>query len=141
MESTKKEINEKVFAFLSGLGNIFLYFILASIGSLLFFFLIGSENKVVSGIGQILVYLFMLLILAIIYHKRLVNDAKNFKKEYFKVALKNWLIGLGFMYIFNIFITFFIKDIAVNESINRELLTAYPITNILSRVFFGPMLE
>jgi len=132
---------EKTKEFFKGLGTIFLYIILTIIGGSLFGKYYYSNNILIATTAQLGTYLLILLGLVIVYHKKLIEDFKNFKKEYTHIAIKNWLIGLGIMMISNIIITMFTKDIAANESANRELLTKYAISNIISMIIIGPLLE
>ncbi len=131
----------KIIEFLKGIGTIALYFLLTIIGTLLLSDFYKSPNKVIATLAQLGTYTIMLLGLAFVYRKRLIADFKKFKKENINIALRNWIMGLGIMMISNLIITFFVRDIAANESANRELLFAYPISNIISMVLIGPMIE
>lgn len=137
----KPEVKKHILEFLKGIGTIILYFMLTLIGTLLFSNFYKSSNITIATLSQIATYLIVLLGLGIIYHKRLINDLKTFKKEYIKVALKNWLLGLLVMIISNLIITTITSNIAANESLNRELLKAYPISNIIIVVLLAPMIE
>ena len=67
-----------------------------------------KKERIKRKLGQFakpMVFL-LLLVLGIVYRKRLTQDFKDFKKEYIKVALKNWIIGLGVMFICNIIAPF-----------------------------------
>ncbi|MBE6154618.1 MAG: CPBP family intramembrane metalloprotease [Firmicutes bacterium] len=142
MNSEKlKIILDKTKSILIGIGTILLYFFVALIGNMIFGKYYKSSNLVIATLSQLGTYALILLILVIIYHKKLIIDAKNFKKEYFEVAIKNWILGLGIMIISNIIITTFTNDISVNEAANRELLMTYPISNIISMVIIGPFIE
>jgi len=146
LESTKNEVLEEkkespLLEFFKGIGTILLYILFAIIGGILFGKYYDSPNMMVATLSQLGTYLIMLIGLGIIYHKRLIKDAKNFKKEYVNVALKNWIMGLGIMMISNIIISMFVHNIAANESANRELLNSYPISNILTMILIGPMIE
>ncbi len=134
-------MKQKIIEFAKGLGTIFLYFILVLVGQLLLGKFFHSANKMVATTSQIGLYFILLSGLAIIYRKRLIQDAKKFKKEYIGVAFRNWIFGLILMMATNILIMSFVKDIAVNESLNRELLNNYPISNIISMIILGPMIE
>ena len=131
----------KIKEFIKGIGTIFLYFILSIIGAVLFGDFYYSNNIIVATLAQLGTYIIMLLGLGIVYQKTLYEDFISFKKEYTNIAIKNWLIGLCIMMIANIIITTFTQDIAANESANRELLTKYPISNMISMIIIGPMLE
>ena len=131
----------KTLEFFKGLGTILIYFVVMLICSYLFQDYYYHDNFVVATIFQILVYLILFLVLALIYHKRLIHDLKEFKKEYVFIAFKNWMIGLGAMFIANIVISSFGGGLATNEEANRNLLAMYPISSFISMVFLGPIIE
>lgn len=131
----------KTLEFFKGLGTILVYFVVTLICSYLFQDYYYHNNFVVATIFQILVYLILFLVLALIYHKRLIHDLKEFKKEYVFIAFKNWMIGLGAMFIANIVISSFGGGLAANEEANRNLLAMYPISSFISMVFLGPIIE
>lgn len=134
-------MKEKALEFFKGIGTIILFILLSFIGNILLGDFYISDNIIISTLSQLGTYIIILLGLILIYHKRLIEDLKTFKKEYIKTALKYWLIGLGIMMICNILIQSITGDIAANESANRELLTNFPISNIITMVFIGPLIE
>ena len=132
----------KVFEFLKGIGTIILYFAISILFSYLFRDLAYHDNVMIATIFQILSYVIILLILGLLYHKRLIHDFKNFKKEYIGDALKNWIIGIGAMFIANMMISNFVgSSVSVNENINRNLISLYPISSVVSMVILGPLVE
>lgn len=131
----------KILEFLKGLGTILLYFVISLICSYFFQDFYYHDNFIIATIFQLLVYVIMLLVLGLIYHKRLIQDFKNFKKDYVYISFKNWIIGLGAMFIANILVSSFVGGVASNEEANRTLLGAYPISSIISMVFLGPLIE
>lgn len=132
----------KVFEFLKGLGTIVLYFAISILFSYLFRNLVYHENIVIATVFQILPYIILLIVLGLIYHKRLIHDFKNFKNEYVGVAIKNWIIGLGAMYIANILISSFVgTSVSVNENINRNLISIYPVSSVITMVILAPLVE
>lgn len=131
----------KIYEILKGLGTIALYFLLTIIGALLFGDLYFSSNKVIANLAQLGTYTLMLVVLSLVYYKRLIKDAKEFKKEYIPIALKNWIIGLGAMMICNIIVNNIVGDIAANETANRKILLEYPISNAITMVLVGPLIE
>lgn len=139
-EVTEKEPN-KIIEFFKGIGTIILYFVFVLIGGTIFGNYYESSNKIIAGLSQLGTYTIMLLGLCFIYRKKLLNDFKTFKKDNINIALKNWLCGLGIMFISNIFISFIVGDIAANESANRELLNNLPITNMITMIIIGPLIE
>ena len=134
-------MKSKLINFSKGIGTIFLYFFISTIMSLLIGDYYFSDNMVVATIAQLSTYIVLLIVLFLVYHKRMINDFKNFKKDYLKIALRYWLIGLIAMIIANIIITSIVNNIAVNESLNRSLLDKYPISNIISMILLGPIIE
>lgn len=134
-------LENKILEILKGIGTIALYFIVSLICSYLFRNYTFSDNIVIATLFQILTYVILLLVIGAKYHKRLIRDFKNFKKEYVGVALKNWIIGLGAMSIANIIISSIAGGIASNEEANRTLLGNYPISSFISMVFLGPLIE
>ena len=136
-----ENIEIKILEFLKGLGTILLYFVTMIIASILLADFYYHINIVIATIAQIFVYVLLLVVLGILYRKRLIHDFKNFKKEYLKIALKNWIIGLGIMFICNIIVSSFSGDIATNEEANRNLIALYPVSSIITMVFLGPLVE
>lgn len=131
----------KILEFFKGIGTIFLYIIVAAIYGIIFGEYYKNDNIFIATFAQLGLYMSLLAILGLVYHKRLINDFKNFKKDFIGIAFRNWLFGFIVMAISNIIISTFINDIAANESANRDLLLAYPFSNILSMIFLGPIIE
>ncbi len=131
---------DKVKKFLKGLGTILLYFLINLIVAYSFQDYMYSDNIIMASFFQVIAYLIFLIVLGFVYRKRLIDDFKNFKKDYIRVALKNWIIGLGIMLIANIIISNF-GGLATNEEANRTVLQAYPISSIISMVIIGPLVE
>ena len=134
-------MKEKCIAFFKGIGSIILFIFLSAIGSLLFGKYYESSNLLYATLSQLGTYLLIISVIALVYKERLINDFKNFKKENVNIAFKNWIIGFGAMIIANLIITNFVHDIPVNESLNREILLNYPISNIITMIFIGPLIE
>lgn len=137
----KEKDSNKTIEFFKGIGTIILYFIFALIGGIIFGNYYESSNKLIAGLSQLGTYLIMLAGFCLIYHKRLIEDFKSFKKDNINIALKNWICGLGVMFISNLIISFIVRDIAANESANRELLNNLPITNMITMIIIGPLIE
>ena len=94
-------------------------------------------------VQELLLYIIYLIPLCLIYRKTFVEDAKTFKKEYFKVMIKYYLIGFTIMVISNLIINFVIFDgnIAKNETVVREVLGSNAVIGLLIAGIFGPLLE
>lgn len=136
-----ESIQIKILEFFKGLGTILLYFVITLICSYFFGDYYYHNNIVVATFFQLLVYVILLVVMALLYHKRLREDFRNFKREYVGIALKNWLIGLGAMVIANILISSIVGGVAANEEANRNLLGAYPVSSFISMIFLGPLVE
>ena len=137
MDNIKKSLIE----FLKGFGTILLFVFLSILGNSLLSNFIDNPNKTIAEIAQIGVYLFMFIGLSIPYYKRLIKDFKSFKKSNLKIAFRNWLGGLIIMIISNTIIISIIGNIATNESLNRNILSDYPVSSIISMTILGPILE
>ncbi|MCM1052576.1 MAG: CPBP family intramembrane metalloprotease [Ruminococcus sp.] len=135
------KIKTKTIEIFKGFGTILLYILTANIAAYFLGEYYKSNNQFIAEASQLCTYLILLIVLFIFYHKRLIKDFKEFKKDNINVAFRNWLIGLGVMIISNLIITMIVGNIAANESANRELLTNYPISNIITMVFVGPLIE
>lgn len=139
--NNKNITKEKILGILSGFGTIFLYFLISGIASNILKPYLQSTNKVIVSITYLGFYIFLLLVLGIMYHKRLINDFKNFKKDNVNIAVNNWLIGLGCMIASNLIITMIVGDIAANENANRTLLNAYPFSSAITMIAIAPLIE
>ncbi len=134
-----KEI--KILEFFKGLGTVLLYYVISLIMGRLIGKFYYHDNIVVASLAQICLYVVLLCVLGIIYHKRLIHDFKSFKGDYVGVALKNWIIGIGVMFICNLIISSVVGGIASNEEANRNLIASYPVSSFITMVFLGPLIE
>ncbi len=134
-------MKDKLIEFFKGIGTIFLYFLLASIGNLLLGNYYHVDNIFISSLAQIGTYLLILVGLGLIYFKKIKEDFKNFKKDYIKVAVRNWAFGLMIMVISNIILNLIVGNIASNEALNRVSLQKYPISSLFTMVLIGPFIE
>lgn len=127
------------------IGIAFLVFILYLFLSLLveanFRINFDSTNVFISNISLILGNLLVLLIITLFFIPDMVEGFKKLNKNDIKLSYKNWLIGLAIMYVSNIIILIINKDIASNESYNRELLFNMPIYAISTMVIIAPIVE
>lgn len=118
--------------------------ILPVIFAIIFQNLLKSENIIISSITTIGYYLFVLSLLILIFHKSLKKEWIAFTKDpklYLKTGLSSWLKGLLTLMMFNIIITNFTNGIAGNEELNRQMLTATPISSIILMCVLGPVIE
>ena len=121
--------------------SFFLYLFLTILSLEIFNKYTKSSNYFIATLSQLGSYLIPLTAFFLIYHRRLITDFKNFKKENIKIALKNWIIGLSVMIISNLIITTIVGNIATNESLNREILFENPLSSVISMALIGPILE
>lgn len=136
-----ESIKVKVLEIFKWLGTIFIYFLVTILASGATSSYAKSNNFWISNIASILSVLIVSLVLAFLYRKTLINDLKNFKKEYLFLAFKYWLIGFLVMMISNYALMFFLKQMPDNESANRALIGAYPLYSIVSMCFLAPFNE
>lgn len=131
-----------------GLLSIITYFVLTNLQVLPFSLLGINLNNVSLSIKVTYLLIFELLItsiLSIIYHKQIITDFKDLKKnhkKYFSECFKYWLIGLMIMYASN-FIIMFVFDggISENEEAVRSIFRLSPLYVYISAVIFAPIIE
>ncbi len=85
-----------------------------------------------------------LITLITIYYKDLIKEFKLFVdkfKEQFGTCLRYYITGVMLMFVCNIFIVSFVKDIAQNESLVRELLFSHTGYMMFSIVVIAPLTE
>lgn len=140
METVKK-IEEKIISIGKVIGIFALYLFLQIAFGALFGDLLSHKNGLISSIAYLLIYILMILIISLFFIKSLTDDFMSFKKKYIKIAFKNWALGFTCMFVSNLYLTYFIGNIASNEATNRELLSTNPILSILLMVIIVPLLE
>ncbi len=132
-----EEIGKSILVFVLYLGlSIFL--------SSLFNKLIESNNFWIANLSALLVELLVMLVLFLIYHKKIISDFKEYKnnfKSVMNIAFKNWILGLVIMLVSNIIISMIIGDIASNEELNRSLLLSTPLYAITAMIIIAPISE
>lgn len=103
-----------------------------------------SNNFWISNLTYAGYYVISLLLLILIFHKRLKKEWTEFihnPKKFIKIGLSYWLKGFLTMIVLNLIIVNFAGGIAGNESQNREILTAMPIYAITTMCIIGPFIE
>ncbi len=127
------------------IGKAFLIFVLYILLSIYmevtFKICFNSSNLLVSNLSLILSNIFLLLVISLFFLPTIIEDFKKINKDALSLSYKNWLKGLVIMYISNIIIVLITKDIATNESYNRDLLFDMPIYAISVMVFVAPLIE
>lgn len=86
-----------------------------------------------------------IMILFLIYKKKIITDFKNFVKDFwknFEEAFKYYFIGAIIMVVSNLIITIFISDaVAGNEEAVREMIDSVPLYMIFSVSIYAPFIE
>ena len=136
-----KKIKDFGINFSKSIGIIVLYLLLQIILGALYENLLNSSNEFISNCSLMLIYTLLLLIIGLFFIPNLVEQFHYFKKENIKIAFKNWGLGFLCMFVSNLYLTYFIGNIASNEASNRELLIASPILSIIIMVVLAPALE
>lgn len=136
-----KKIENKLKDIGKVIGIIFLYFLLQVILINVFRDCLTSDNKIVYTITELSLYLILIIVISLFFIKDLVKDFHEFKKSNIKIAFKNWGLGFLCMFLSNLYLTYFLGNIANNEASNRAFLTANPILAFLLMVFLAPALE
>lgn len=137
----KKTIN--IVELIKGILIIFSYFLVGSIISIPFSFLI-KENKLSLELANLLLYLFLTIFFVLIYHKDIKKDLKDFKNNYkniLKITLNFWIKGLFIMLVSSFIIGMFNISENANQEANIELLKQMPIVEIICATIFAPITE
>ena len=103
-----------------------------------------SLNINIQVLIAILIHLTYMIILFIIYRKSLIDDFKDYKKnfkEYFSFGLKAWLIGLLVMVLSNMIIYNIYTNNSTNENVIQSALQKLPLYMFFSTVIYAPFTE
>ena len=87
----------------------------------------------------------MLLLLILVFRKRLKKDFIDFDKNYknyLSIGFKAWLLGLMVMILSNIIINNFILfNTSYNQNANLSVLNRFPLYSVISMIMTGPFIE
>lgn len=88
----------------------------------------------------------LMILLILIYRKTLVNDIKDYFKNfksYFSIAIKYWVIGLFIMLVSNLLISILFKNInpVQNEENIQSILKVAPLYILFSCGIYAPIVE
>ena len=126
---------------LKGMCIIGLYYLLAILYTIPFTFISDKMNL---GLINLLHSLLMVMTFVLIYHKDLIKDFKDYKKNFkscFKIGFNYWFKGLFIMVASSFFLSLFNLGLTTNEEANRSLIFAYPLFEIPEAVIIAPLLE
>jgi membrane protease YdiL (CAAX protease family) len=135
----KKEVK-----LIKSIAIIFLYFIINTFLSIVLKNYLKSSNFWISYLSAISVSLISMIILYLIFRKNFNQDFIKFRKNYrnyLKIGIKNWIIGLLLMVIVNNILIYVLGGIALNEEQNREILKKLPLYAGIVMIFIGPFCE
>lgn len=136
-----KIIEEKFKKIGKMIGIIFIYYLNMIVLLNLCRDILNSSNTFISYTTNLLIYFLDLLIVSLFFLPMLVDNLYNFKRENIKIAFKNWGIGFLCMLISNLYLNYFVGNMATNEVSNREFLFANPIISVLLMAIVAPILE
>lgn len=128
---------------IKGILVICSYFLLQIVFIIPFVFLL-IKNKISESTIYLFVFIGMAITYLIAYRKSLINDLKDFKKNYktiLKTTAKYWVIGLGIMLISStIIVSIGIGDTA-NQDTNINLFQESPIIQAMIAIIMAPIIE
>ena len=85
------------------------------------------------------------LLLVLLYKKRLKKDFIDFDKNYKKylsIGFNAWFIGIIIMIVSNLIIhTYIINTTSYNQAANIAIMIRYPLYSVISIVMIGPFIE
>ena len=105
----------------------------------------GKLNNSVYNVLLLINELVLVLVLVIIFRKRLKKDFIDFDKNYNKylnIGFKSWFVGLMVMLVSNYFIhSFFISNQPYNQQAVELVLFKLPLYSTISMIVTGPFVE
>ncbi|MEG1648076.1 MAG: type II CAAX endopeptidase family protein [Bacilli bacterium] len=123
---------------------IIIYLFLSTLMNIYIKSLINTTNFFLLNIVNLIAPLVICIILILLNKNELKNKFKDYKinfKKYLKIMIKYYLIGVLLMILSNNIIILILKSTAINESLNREIITKLPIYATISILFLGPISE
>lgn len=135
-------MNAKLFDFkalLKGIGYLVLFLILP--GIILIPFFVESDPASLYNLKLTIVYLITTIIFIILAKNEFKQSIKTLNLKIIKRALIYWLIGLIIMSLSSDIIELIGIPLNSNETMIREQLKEFPITQILQTVIFAPIME
>lgn len=135
-------MNAKLFDFkslLKGIGYLVLFLILP--GIILIPFFVESDPTSLYNLKLTIVYLITTIIFIILAKNEFKQSIKTLNLKIIKKALIYWLIGLIIMSLSSDIIELIGIPLNSNETMIREQLKEFPITQILQTVIFAPIME
>ena len=105
---------------------------------------ISEMNSTNQNLIQILVYIIFMIAIFIFYRKSLINDFKDFKKnykDYLKLGIKIWAISVILMIVSNIIIQLFYSSVSENEQIVSSSAKKFPLFMMFSSIIYAPFTE
>lgn len=136
-------MNSKLFNFkslLKGIGYLVLFLILPGIILIPFIF-IESDSTLLYNLELTIVYLITTIIFIILAKNEFKQSIKTLNLKIIKRALIYWFIGLIIMSLSSDIIELIGIPLNSNETMIREQLKEFPITQILQTVIFAPIME
>ena len=139
----KLQINPK--ELIKSIGILCLYFLLQLVFSIIYINL--TELKILpfsNSLGNFFIYALMAPTISLIYLKTLINDFKDFKKNYktiLKTTFNYWLKGLFISYIGSFIITIAHIGEVTNQSEIIELLKENLILTSIMAIILAPLSE
>lgn len=127
-----------------GIINILIYIFLPLIISSIVSNFNLPNNKLLLNFILLIAPIISLIILVTINKDLFKNKLKDLKlkyKKYFGLALKYYICGLLLMIISNNIINLLLNEIPINESLNRQVISNFPIYAIISMVLIIPLSE
>ena len=135
-------MNAKLFDFktlLKAFGYLVLFLILP--GIILIPFFVESDPASLYNLKLTIVYLITTIIFIILAKNEFKQSIKTLNLKIIKRALIYWLIGLIIMSLSSDIIELIGIPLNSNETMIREQLKEFPITQILQTVIFAPIME
>lgn len=123
--------------------GLIIYFVV----NILFSYILNNYNITTNllTITLIVMEVSLLLILILVFRKRIKKDFIDFDnnyKKYLSIGLSSWAIGIIIMAISNGLINMFVTNsIAYNQQVNQAIISKMPLYSIVAIIITGPFIE
>lgn len=126
---------------LKPISVLFIYIFGTILFSLILNPIISNSNHIISNLGNILIYILLLIPIALLNKNALITMFKNFKIKYLKDGFIIWIICFIIMILINYILIHNNFNTPSNELLFRNYLTSDLIFSLIIAIILAPILE
>lgn len=127
----------KIISYFKGIGYIILYFLLSILTYIIFYKYVYNNNVNISNYATMFCDLLVLLILILIFRKKIIPDYYSFKKKYITNNICYYILGLIAMIISSTLIMNYTNINATNQELNIAMIMDCPLPACISVLIAG----